>query len=888
MYSASSVTAALPNPLLLFAGQQVIVPLILKNDTNIAVELSPSHAVMLQFCRRDNSAELTQGVAFSGLSRRSSSFTLVRSVTAAGVYSMKTAVTECGTLLLEYSHVSDAAIVTSQLQLTVLGPIVDTLVQNLIPQLHRPLNVSINAYLIVPNDRASLRVQAVFNQPFSLFVNSYKIWECRNIDCDSGELDLGQHNAGDVLFLRLSVARLKYSSRFSMFWNGGNHPVVMDPILSHHACSSPVSDITGGATLVSVTGASLDVASTRLQWHPSAVSQYCSLSTPNGYSTHLQPHSFWPDDIGSDYSACLPHIVAGTLISFTVLFQDSYRNFVSPDLSSFSVFLSSGESDMEASISSVGVETVTSGPLFSFSIRVIRSTFEQPASIRLRQLAQGLIATYYRDLTAFSTSSAPVIDWSANGNFPSDTSFQIWRVKWEGFLKSPSSGAWTLVVSKPTSSIDLVQIRVGRFNVQLGASSSWGNVFSFSQSLIFAISIQYTHFAGSLSSGLTLSWKHEGIPAFATIPSSAFFVEQWSFTSNLNVRVFSGASQTCQAVSPSVSFTTVGLATTFAVSATDAFDNEIIKLPHIELRLIQLSGCSTISESSCVQLAMPMDLNEVQVTLTQSGVYQLDIVDRARMDAACTSFPQIYAHPAPALLKNSLLSITSATIATAGTPLMFQLTSRDQFSNLTPLLASSAFFLFKLFCMGPSPCCDPCVSSLNTCGSSILCSQSKNSFILQDAGTLTSLGSHQFILSFIPTQSGVFRLQIFSSKECSYCDNLPAMFWDVTVLPSVHSAANLDATDSQLNIVAGDSITIFGRSFDMFGNVVLAPDPPSQINCILRMNNRVVSVLFSSLNLLSNFYIMCVMKVTKSGTSSITMSSFRSKLQNFAHQYLRI
>jgi hypothetical protein len=792
---------------------------------------------------------------------------------------MKTAVAECGTLLVEYSNYSDGSIISSQLPLAVLGPIVDTPVHRLIPPLHSPLNVSISAHLIVPNDRASLRVQAIFNQPFSLFVNSRKIWECRSIECDSGELDVGQHNAGDVLFLRLSVARVIYSSKFSLFWNAGNHPIVMDPILSHHTCSSPINDVIGGSTLVSVSGASLVASSTKLQWHPSVVSQYCSFSFPNEKLIHAHANSVWPDAFSSDYSACSPHVVSGTIISFTAFFQDSYRNLVSPDVSSMSVFIACDDTDMEASIASVGIETVAMGSFFSFSIRVIRSTFEQPASIRLRQVAQGLMATYYRDSTAFSTSVAPNIDWSSTGNFPSDTSLQIWRVKWNGFLKSPSSGALTLTISKPPSSTDSVQIQIGRFNIQLGASSTWATTFSSAHPVYFPISIHYTHFAGSFSSGLTLSWKHQELPTVAAIPSSAFFVEDWSFTSKLNVRVSPGASWSCQSVSPSVSIATAGVTSTFVVSAADSFGNEISKLDHIELRLIQSSNCFTSSENSCVQLAFSMDPNEVQVTLTLSGVYQLSIIDKGRMNAACTSFPQMYAHPAPALLKNSILSMLSATIATAGTPLMFQLTSRDQFSNLTPLSASYAFFSFKLSCLGPSPCCDPCVSYLNTCGSSILCSDAKSSFILEHAGALTSLSSHEFTFSFVPTRSGFFRLQILSSQQCYFCDaSQDANYWDVSVQPSLHAAANLDASFAKSNIVAGDSITIFGRSLDVFSNFVVAPDPPSQINCIVRIKRRIVSGVLSSVFLSSNFFMTCIIKVTSSGTLTVTMSSFRSKL----------
>lgn len=880
LYDASAVTATFSNPWLLYAGQQIVVPLDLKNDTNAAVELLPWHAVMLQLRRDGPTADLVQGGALSGLSHRSSSFTLVQTVTVAGFYSMKTAVVECGTVLLEYSRLSDASVVASHVPLAVAGPLVDSAVQAVIPPSHWPFNISINLYLVVPNDRENLRVQALFNQPFSLSVNSRSVWECRSIECDSGALDLGKHSSGNVIFLRLAFARVTSSSRFSLYWNAGNHPIVMDPILSHHSCSSPIIDIAGGATRVSVTGASLHAASTRLQWDPSVVLQYCSSSFPTSQQQLVQHQSFGRDTTIADTSACVPHIVSGTLISFSAIFQDSYQNFVSPDVSAMSVFLASHDSDMEASISSFGVDRTAADAFFNFfafSIRVIRSTSEVPTSIRLRQLAQGLIATYYRDSTEFSTSVVPIIDWSSNGNFPGDTNIQIWRVKWKGFLKSPSSGAWALTISKPSSSTDTVEIQLGRFKVRLGASSSWGTSFSFSQTMYFAISLHYTHYAGSSSSGLTLSWKHEEILSAVAIPSSAFYSENWSFLSSLNLRVTPGASWSCESISPSVSFATAGLSSTFMVSAADAFGNPITELQHINLRLIQLSGCNTLSQNSCAQLAMNMDQNGVHVTLTLSGVYQLYITDSGRMDAACTSFREIYVHPASALLANSVLSILSSTIATAGIPLIFQITPRDQFSNLTPLSASFAFFSFHLFCIGPSPCCDPCVASSSTCGSSILCFQAKSSRIFEHAGALTSLSSHEFSFSLVPTQSGLFRLQVVSSKECSYCDALPTNNWDVTIKPSVHEAANLDATSTSMSVVAGDFVTISGRAFDIFGNVVAAPDPPSQIHCMVRKNRRVVSGVSSSLYLSSNFYISSIVRITTSGTLTLSMMSFRSK-----------
>jgi hypothetical protein len=879
LYAASAVTATFSNPWLLFAGQQIVVPLDLKNDTNAAVELLPWHAVMLQLRRDGPTVHPMQGRALSGLSHRSSSFTLVQTVTMAGFYSMKTAVVECGTVLLEYSHLSDASAVTSQVPLAVAGPLVDSAVPAVIPPSHWPFNISINAYLVVPNDRANLRLQALFNQPFSLSVNSHIVWECRSIECDSGALDLGEYSSGNVIFLRLAFARVTSSSRFSLYWNAGNHPIVMDPILSHHSCSSPIIDIAGGATRVSVTGTSLHAASTRLQWDPSVILQYCSSSFPTGQQL-VQHQSSGRDTAIADTSACVPHIVSGTLISFTAIFKDSYQNFVSPDVSTMSVFLASHDSDIEASISSFGVDRIAADAffdVFDFSIRVIRSTSELPTSIRLRQLTQGLIATYYRDSAEFSTSVAPIIDWSSNGNFPGDTSIQIWRVKWKGFLKSPSSGAWALTISKPSSSTDTVEIQLGRFNVRLGASSSWGTSFSFSQSMYFAISLHYTHYAGSLSSGLTLSWKHEEILSAAAIPSSALYSETWSFLSSLNLRVTPAASWSCQSISPSVSFATAGLSSTFMVSAADVFGNPITELHHINLRLIQISGCNTLSQNSCAHLAMNMDQSGVQVTLTLSGVYQLYITDSGRMDAACTSFHQIYVHPASALLANSVLSMLSSTIATAGVPLIFQITSRDQFSNLTPLSASFAFFSFHLFCIGPSPCCDACVSSSSTCGSSILCFQAKSSHIFQHAGALTSLSSHEFSFSLVPTQSGLFRLQVLSSKECSYCDALPTNNWDVTIKPSVHAAANLDATSASMSVVAGDFVTISGRAFDIFGNVVAAPDPPSHIHCMVRKNRRVVSGVSSSSYLSSNFYISSIVRITISGTLTLSMMSFQSK-----------
>jgi len=877
MYSGSTVTSALANPLVVQAGQRIRIPIGLKNDTNSVVELLPWHAVVLQLSKTGLAAEFMQGVALSGLSYRSSSFTLEDTVTIAGVYAIKAAVFECGTVLLQYSQISDASATTYQSPIVVLGPLVETPVKGVLPPLHSLLNVSISAYLIVPNDRDSLLVQASFNQPFSIFVNTHKVWECRDIECDSGELDLGKRRAGDVILVQLAIARITTSSRFSLLWNAGNHPIVIEPILAQHTCSSPLSDITGSSTLVSVMAASIDTASTRVFWHSSVVSQYCSAHLRNFHPARSNLPSIGSDELSSDFSICVPQVVSGTLLSLAAVFQDSYGNFVTPDFSSLSISLVSDDTDLEASIASYGTESSITSVSYFFSFRVIRTWIETPASVTFRQLTQGLIATYYRDLAAISTSSASIIDWSSSGNFPADTSLQIWRARWKGFLKSPSSGTWMLTVSKPGLSTDSVQMQIGKFNVNLGASSSWSTVFSVSFTMYLAVSVNYTHFAGSLLSGLTFSWQLEGGSAFSAIPSSAFFVESWGFTSNLKVFSSPGTTVSCQAVGSLISFATAGLSSTFIVSAFDIFGNSVTELSHIKLRLSQISGCNTLFENSCVKLVMSMDRYGVQVTPTVAGIYQLQIIDTGRNDAACTIFPELYVYPAPALLSNSQVSMISATVATAGLSLQFQIVSRDQFSNLIPLLALYASFSFELTCFGPSPCCNPCGASSSTCSSSILCSKAKSSSIMVQAASFSSLMNPDVNISFVPTQSGFFRLEIRCSKECPYCDALPtSTFWDITVKPSNHVAVFLDAAYARSFIVAGDSITMLGRSFDMFGNVVLAPDPPSQIDCIGRLDRRVVSGVSSRVYLASNFYAACIVQVITAGSLTLSMMSFQS------------
>jgi hypothetical protein len=873
MYSASSVSSALANPLQLQAGQRVVVPISLMNETNTAVNLLPWHAVMLQFRKQDVAAGFAQGVALSGSSHRSSSFTLTPSLTSTGLYSLHIAVVECATVLIEYSHMSDGTMDTSQRPMAVAGALFDSPVAAIVTPQHWPLNLSVNAYLVVPNRRENLRVQALFNQPFSLFFNARKLWECRSIDCDSGALDLGPHNTGDVILLKLAFSRVTASSKFSLLWNAGSHPVAMEAVLAQHACSSPFHDINTGATLVSVSGASLQAASTRVHWHSSVVSQYCTMSLFNWQDSSSQSVSVSPHAFNADSSACIPRVSSGTLLSFAAFFHDSYENLVSPDFSNLAVFLASDDCDMEASIASYGIDT---GDSVSFSVRVIRSTLEQTAAIRLRQLSSGLLTTYYRDSAAVFTSVASSMDWSSTGNFPGDSSVQIWSAKWAGFLKSPSSGAWTLTISKPQSSSDSVQLQIGRFSVHLGASSSSSLTFDFSIAMFLSVSVLYSHFAGSSSSGLTLSWKSEGMPSFVAIPSSAFFSQSWSFTSNLKVYVRPGPSRSCQAHTPAISVATAGLSSTFIISAIDSFGNPVTDVSHIKLRMNQLSGCDTLVENSCVQLSRSMDLFGLQVSLTLSGLYQLQIVDSERNYAACTSFSQIYVHPNVALLTNSRIRLISATVATAGTALQFEITTLDQFSNAAPLLASYAQFSFKLSCSGPSPCCDPCVASRSTCASSILCVPTKTSIISGHFNAPSDLSSHIFTVSFLPSQSGFFRLQVSSSQECPYCDALPAnAFWDVFIKPSLHSAVNLDASPAVLSMIAGDSLTISGRSFDVYGNVVLAPDPPSQVHCVSRLNQRSVAGVSSHALLSSNFYISCTVSATKSGRFELSMISFQ-------------
>ncbi len=850
-----------------------MVPISLMNETSTAVDLLPWHAVTLQLRTHRPAAQFAQGVALSGRSHRSSSLTLSRSLTVSGLFSLHVAVVECATVLIQYSHLSDAAMATSHRPLAVTGALHDLPVSSAIPPLHWPLNASVNAYLVVPNRRDRLRVQASGSQPFSLFFNDLKLWECRSIDCDSGELDLGPHSAGDVILLALAFSRVTASSRFSLLWNAGNHPVVMEPVLAHHACSSPLHDINAGATLVSVSGAALRAASTRAHWHSSVVSQHCTMPLLSG---RAGSKSVWPDAFSPDASACIPHVPSGTLLSFTAFFHDSYGNLASPDFSNLAVFLASDDSDMEASISSYGIDT---GASVSFSVRVLRSTLEQTAAIRLRQLSPGLLSTYYRDSAAFSTSVASSMDWSSAGNFPGDSSVQIWSAKWVGFLKSPSSGAWTLAISKPQSSSDSVQLHIGGFSVDLAASSSRSLTFDLSISMYLPVSVLYSHFAGSSSSGLTFAWKSEGVPSFVPIPSSAFFSQSWSFTSNLKAVVRPAASRSCQALSPVISVATAGLSSTFSISAIDSFGNSVTDISHIKLRMNQISGCDTLIENSCAQVRRSMESRGVQVTLTLSGLYQLDIIDTERTDAACgTSFSQIYVHPNVALLSNSLIRLSSATVATAGTALQFEITTLDQFSNAVPLLASYAQFSFKLSCVGPSPCCDPCVAARTTCGSSILCVPTKRSLIVGPLSAPSDLSSHIFSVSFLPSQSGIFRLQVSSSNECPYCDALPDTHWDISVKPSLHSALNLDVFPTgAFSIIAGDSLTISGRSFDAYGNVVLAPDPPSQVGCLSRLNRRTVSGVASRAFLSSNFYVSCIVTATTSGRFELSMVSFQRK-----------
>jgi hypothetical protein len=881
MYSSSSVATVLSNPWLLNAGQPIFLSVQFRNETGTAVELLPWHAVMLQFRSQGSqglAAELVQGFARSGLSHRSSSFTLAYAVTTAGLYSLKTVVVECSTVLVEYSYSSDEtkAMASAQLPVAVRGRLVDVQVKDVIPPLHWPLNVSVNVFLIVPNDRDNLIVRASFNQPFSLFVNSNKVWQCRSIECDSGDIELGKFSAGDVVLLRLAVARVLTSSAFSLFWNAENHPIVIEPIVSQHTCSSQVHDVNGGSTLVSVAGTTLQAAATKLFWHSSVVSKYCSGTSSSDQELPSSPLLAMPDTFHPDASACTPRVSSGSLLSFAAFFKDSYQNFISPDFENLAIFLVSDECDIEASISSRGVESAAAGVHSFFSFRAIRSTFEKPAYIQLRMLTPGLIATYYRDSAAHSTSTASTIDWSSSGSFPGDASVQIWRVKWKGFLKSPT-GAWTLTVAKPASSADTVRVQIGRFDINLGASNSWSHLFSLSHSVHYAVAIHYTHFAGSSSSGLTVSWKLEGTPSPAAIPSSAFFSDTWSFTSDLKVLVSPGASWSCEVISPTISLATAGLPSIFVVSATDAFQNAVTELSHMSVLLSQLSGCDTLLDSSCAQISRIMHKDGVQVTLTIPGLYQLQVIDSGRSSAACTSFSQFYVHPGHALLANSLVSLFSASISTAGLPLYFNITSRDQFANAAPLLASYAYFSLTITCIGPSPCCDSCVASRSSCSSSILCYQAKSSSIVLQ-GVVASVDGHRLSVAFIPTQSGVFRLQILPSKECSFCDNLPSnSTWDVTVKPSVHSAANLDTEFTEIFVIAGDSVTVSGRSFDVFGNVVLAPDPPTQVECVVRLNRRIISGFSSYAFLSSNFHLTCAVKVTAAGTFELSMISLQSK-----------
>jgi hypothetical protein len=328
-----------------------------------------------------------------------------------------------------------------------------------------------------------------------------------------------------------------------------------------------------------------------------------------------------------------------------------------------------------------------------------------------------------------------------------------------------------------------------------------------------------------------------------------------------------------------ISVATAGLSSTFSISAIDLFGNSVTDISHIKLRMNQISGCDTLVESSCAQVRRSMESRGLQVTLTLSGLYQLDIIDTERMDAACTSFSQIYVHPNVALLSNSVIRLSSATVATAGTALQFEITTLDQFSNAVPLLASYAQFSFKLSCFGPSPCCDPCVAARTSCGSSILCVPTKRSLIVGPLSAPSDLSSHIFSVSFLPSQSGIFRLQVSSSNECPYCDALPDIHWDISVKPSLHSALNLDVFPTGgFSIIAGDSLTISGRSFDAYGNVALAPDPPSQVGCLSRLNRRTVSGVDSRAFLSSNFYVSCIVTATTAGRFELSMVSFQRKL----------
>ncbi len=149
---------------------------------------------------------------------------------------------------------------------------------------------------------------------------------------------------------------------------------------------------------------------------------------------------------------------------------------------------------------------------------------------------------------------------------------------------------------------------------------------------------------------------------------------------------------------------------------------------------------------------------------------------------------------------------------------------------------------------------------------------------MQHASVVSGLGSHALSFEFVPTQSGLFRLQVVSLKECPYCDMLPAnALWDITVKPSVYAAATLDAAFTDTVIIAGDCITVSGRSFDAYGNVVLAPQPPSPVHCVVRLNSRTLAGVSSRVFLSANFYVSCAVVITTAGAFQLSMVSFQRK-----------
>ena len=149
---------------------------------------------------------------------------------------------------------------------------------------------------------------------------------------------------------------------------------------------------------------------------------------------------------------------------------------------------------------------------------------------------------------------------------------------------------------------------------------------------------------------------------------------------------------------------------------------------------------------------------------------------------------------------------------------------------------------------------------------------------MQHADVVSGLGSHTLSFEFVPTQSGLFRLQVVSLKECPYCDALPAnSFWDIAVKPAVYAATTLDAAFTETAIIAGDCITVSGRSFDAYGNVVLAPQPPSPVQCVVRLNGRALAGVSSRVFLSANFYVACAVVITTAGAFQLSMMSFQSK-----------